>query len=356
MIDLNGLKETPHRRLNPLTGDWVLVSPHRAQRPWQGQTEREPEEHALRYDPLCYLCPGNERAGGIHNPAYGSTFVFDNDFAAMKLAAPQVQLHGDTGLLQAEAEPGVCRVVCFSPRHDLTLANMDIPSIRSVIDVWAAQYRDLGAIPEINHVQIFENRGEMMGCSNPHPHGQIWANHTLPNEPRKEQMALRDYQERNRSCLLCDYVEVERSAGERVVCENEHFVVLVPFWAVWPFEVLLCSRNHVADITVLDDPARNALADILKRITTRYDNLFETAFPYTMGFHQQPTDGTHYPEWHLHGHYYPPLLRSATVKKFMVGYELLDAPQRDITPELAAERLRNLSEQHYRNGNHQAGD
>ena len=353
MIDLDGLKDTPHRRLNPLTGDWVLVSPHRAQRPWQGQTERQPEEKVLRYDPLCYLCPGNERAGGVRNPRYDSTFVFDNDFAAIKLDVPHVRLHGDTrGLLHAESEPGICRVVCFSPRHDLTLGNMDVDAIRSVIDVWVAQYLELAAMPEINHVQIFENRGEMMGCSNPHPHGQIWANYTLPNEPRKEQAALIEYQNRNQSCLLCDYLELERVVAERIVCENEHFVVLVPFWAVWPFEVLLCSRSHVADLSALDDSGRNALADILKRIATRYDNLFETSFPYTMGFHQQPTDESPHPEWHLHAHYYPPLLRSSTVKKFMVGYELLDAPQRDITPELAADRLRNLSEHHYSNGNH----
>jgi len=357
MIDLTKIRDVPHRRFNPLTRDWMLVSPHRAQRPWQGQTERQPEERELRYDPHCYLCPGNERAGGARNPQYDSTFVFNNDFAALKSDVPHAEVgDGGKGLLVAETEPGVCRVVCFSPRHDMTLTQMDVPAIRKVVDLWADEYRELGATPEINHVQIFENRGEMMGCSNPHPHGQIWANKTIPNVPCLEQASLIEYSHRNQSCLLCDYVELERAAGERIVCENEHFLALVPFWAIWPFELMLCSKFHVADLGGLDDTARTALADIVKRITTRYDNLFETSFPYTMGFHQQPTDGLHHPEWHLHAHYCPPLLRSATVRKFMVGYELLDTPQRDITPEHAAERLRSLSEQHYRNGNTHAGE
>ena len=355
MIDLRPVRDVPHRRFNPLTGDWVLVSPHRYQRPWQGQTERQPEERGLRYDPHCYLCPGNQRAGGVQNPTYGSTFVFDNDFAAMMPNVAPVCVT-DKGLLRAETEPGVCRVVCFSPRHDLTLAEMDVNSIHKVVETWAEQYRELGGMASINYVQIFENRGEMMGCSNPHPHGQIWANHTIPNEPLKEQSTQTEYLARKHSCLLCDYVQLERAAGERLTSENEHFVALVPFWAVWPFEVMLCSKAHVADLAALDNAGRNALADIVKRITIRYDNLFQASFPYTMGFHQQPTDGKPHAEWHLHAHYLPPLLRSATVRKFMVGYELLDAPQRDISPEAAAERLRNLSEQHYRNGPSHAGD
>lgn len=357
MIDISHINETPHRRLNPLTGDWVLVSPHRAQRPWQGQTERQPEERGLRYDPHCYLCPGNRRAGGVQNPKYESTFVFDNDFAAMKPSvSASLTAQGEQGLLVAEAEPGICRVVCYSPRHDLTLTDMDLLSIRSVVDVWADQYRELGADPQINHVQIFENRGEMMGCSNPHPHGQIWANRTLPNEPRKEQAAQTDYLLRNQRCLLCDYIELERSSGERIVCENDRFIAIVPFWAAWPFELLLCSRSHLSDIAALDTESRAALADLLKRITIRFDNLFEASFPYTMGFHQRPTDGVPHPEWHFHAHFLPPLLRSATLRKFMVGYELLDAPQRDITPEYAADRLRSLSDQLYRSGKSQAGD
>ena len=357
MIDVSALRESPQRRRNPLTGDWVLVSPHRTQRPWQGHTEHRPQERGLRYDPHCYLCQGNVRAGGVRNPSYESTFVFDNDFAAMKPAGSSARVDdGEKGIMIAEAEPGLCRVVCFSPRHDLSLAEMDVHAVRSVVDVWVEQYCELGAMPLINHVQIFENRGEMMGCSNPHPHGQIWTNHTIPNEPRKEQSALVEYQQRHHSCLLCDYVELERATGERVVCQNEHFIALVPFWAVWPFELLLCSRDHVADLAALDEPARDGLADMLKRITARYDNLFHSSFPYTMGFHQRPTDGADHPESHLHAHYFPPLLRSATVRKFMVGYELLAAPQRDITPESAAEQLRSLSEQHYRCGKMQAGD
>jgi UDPglucose--hexose-1-phosphate uridylyltransferase len=338
-MEMPSWKQQPHRRYNPLTREWVLVSPQRTERPWQGQVERRPEVAQPPYEPSCYLCPGNARAGGARNPAYTSTFVFENDFAALRAGTPPVTWNQD-GLLVAEGEPGLCRVVCFSPRHDLTLARMSVEDIRRVVDVWIGQYRELGALPFIDCVQIFENRGEMMGCSNPHPHCQVWANRALPNEPAKEQQAQAAHLAERHSCLLCDYLKLEEQAGERLVCANQWFAAVVPFWAVWPFETLLISRRHATALDQLDDAAKTGLADILKRLTTRYDNLFEVSFPYSMGFHQRPTDGEPHPEWHLHAHYYPPLLRSATVRKFMVGYEMLAMPQRDITPEAAAARLR----------------
>src|SRR5450755_2289910 len=272
------LQEHTHRRYNPLTREWVLVSPHRNQRPWQGQTEPAALQNEADYDPACYLCPENVRAGGHRNPAYVAPFVYDNDFPALLPDSPAG--HVDTnGLLVAESERGICRVVCFSPHHNLTLANMATEQIHLVVDTWADQFGQLIAYRDISHVLIFENRGEMMGCSNPHPHAQIWANQTIPNVPRLEQESLAEYRHRNGSCLLCDYVELERAASERIVCENEHFLALVPFWAIWPFEVMLCSKSNVADLGGLDDCARTSLADILKRITTRYDNLFESPFP-----------------------------------------------------------------------------
>lgn len=341
----------PHRRHNPLTDEWILVSPHRTARPWQGQVEDRPPEVRPRYDPSCYLCPGNLRAGDARNPEYEGTFVYDNDFPALLPEAPTVAVD-EGGLLRARSERGICRVICFSPRHDLTLPEMDLPDLRRVVDVWAQQTENLGRRQFINYVQIFENRGAMMGSSNPHPHGQIWANETVPEEPAREQAAQRRYREDRGNCLLCDYLALEVAAEDRLVCANDHFVALVPFWATWPFETVVLSRRHSPSIPDLDGLERDALADILKRLTTRYDNLFRVPFPYTMGFHQEPSDAPDigHPEWHLHAHFYPPLLRSATVRKFMVGYEMLANAQRDLTPEQAAERLRDLSEVHYRAG------
>jgi UDPglucose--hexose-1-phosphate uridylyltransferase len=347
-VELEELLSKSHRRYNPLTRDWILVSPNRTQRPWQGQTEKRADASSPAYDPDCYLCPGNARAGGQRNPTYSGTFVFDNDFASLQADLPNLTVDkSGKNLLLAAAESGRCRVICFSPRHDLTLAQMGLADISEVIEVWAREYVNLGDLSDINHVQIFENRGALMGCSNSHPHGQIWATQTVPNEPRKEQESFADYLREHRSCLLCDYLSLELAAGDRIVCRNDFFLVVVPFWAIWPFETLLLSRRHVSDITALGATERIALADILKRLTTRYDNFFQTSFPYSMGFHQRPTDGGEHPEWHFHAHFFPPLLRSATVRKFMVGFEMLASPQRDLTPELAAQRLRELPEQHY---------
>jgi UDPglucose--hexose-1-phosphate uridylyltransferase len=333
------LRQHPHRRYNPLTREWVLVSPQRTQRPWQGQIEESSKEELPEYDPNCYLCPSNTRAGGQSNPLYLSTFVFDNDFAALSTETPADKFE-ERGLLIAEGERGICRVMCFSPRHDLTISAMAHSDVRLVVDVWVDQYRELGSLPFINSVQIFENRGAMMGASNPHPHCQIWANANLPNETAKELAALNEYYSARRTCLLCDYLSLEVDNGVRLVCENESFVALVPFWAVWPFETLVMGRRHTTGLDQLNESERDGLADILKQVTSRYDGLFQTSFPYTMGFHQRPTDGADHAASHLHAHFYPPLLRSATVRKFMVGYEMLATPQRDITAEQAAARLR----------------
>ena len=337
---------TSHRRFNPLTREWVLVSPHRSQRPWQGQIERAAGPAPLAYDPECYLCPGNHRAHGAVNPAYAHTFVFDNDFPSLQQDAG-TEGTDEGGLIVAQAETGICRVICFSPRHDLTLARMAVDDIARVVRVWGEQYVELGAMPNINAVQIFENRGAMMGASNPHPHGQIWATHSLPNETAKELAAQSDYLRDHGSCLLCDYLKLEQKAGERIVFVNDHFTVLVPFWAIWPFETMVLPHRHIGGMDELTAAEARGLAEALSQLTIRYDNVFQTSFPYSMGFHPQPTDGKPHPEWHLHAHFYPPLLRSATVRKFMVGFELLGSPQRDLTAESAAERMRQIPAEHY---------
>ena len=339
------ITEDPHRRFNALTNQWVLVSPHRATRPWQGEVAKLQTEGQPAYDPDCYLCPGNARVGGVGNPKYDSTFVFENDFAALKLqtSADRFDLDGK-GLLVAEPEPGICRVLCFSPRHDLTLASMPSQQVEAVVRAWMEQFRELGDMKVIRHVQIFENRGAMMGASNPHPHGQIWATASIPDEPAKELVAQGAYLQSHGSCLLCDYIQLERREQTRVVCENDGFVAMVPFWALWPFETLVCSRRHIGSMNEFSSDEVGSLAAILQQVTSTYDKVFGVPFPYSMGFHQSPTDDTDHPEWHFHAHFYPPLLRSATIRKFMVGFEMLATPQRDITPETAAERLRELAD------------
>jgi UDPglucose--hexose-1-phosphate uridylyltransferase len=337
----------PHRRWNPLRQSWVMVSPHRTQRPWQGEVAQKTAPSAVTYDPACYLCPGNNRAGGAVNPPYDSTFTFVNDYAALLPDPQPVVERPASPLLVGEPARGLCKVLCFHPDHSLTLARMTKAEIRAVVDAWTREYEELAALGWIEYVQIFENRGAMMGASNPHPHGQIWSTGFVPDEPAAEARAQREHLDHTGRCLLCDYVSAEHAAGERVIFENEHFAALVPWWAVWPFEVLLVSKRHASAMPEFSSDERDGLADALKRLTTRYDNLFETSFPYTMGFHQAPADGAKHPEWHFHAHFYPPLLRSATVRKFMVGFEMLGMPQRDITPESAAERLRACSEVHF---------
>jgi UDPglucose--hexose-1-phosphate uridylyltransferase len=333
----------PHVRFNPLLREWVQVSPGRTDRPWQGQVEAVARAQAPEFDPDCYLCPGNKRVDGKQNPQYESTFVFDNDFPALGQSALDAH-YDESGLLVARAERGICRVLCFSPRHDRSLSRMTAGEIRSIVDAWIAEYVSLAKEPDINYVTIFENRGAMMGASNPHPHCQIWATATIPNEPAKEAASLAAYRDRYGECLLCAYLKTESRLKERLVFENEEFVVLVPFWAVWPFETLLISRSHVCSIETLEERRRNELALALKDITVRYDNLFDCPFPYSMGFHQRPSDGRPHQEFHLHAHFYPPLLRSADIRKFMVGFEMLGTPQRDTTPEAAASRLREAGE------------
>jgi len=333
--------ERPHRRLNPLTGEWVLVSPQRTQRPWQGKVEQEATRAAVQYDPSCYLCPGNERAGGIRNPQYTSTFAFDNDFPALTRSSEGGSLN-EKDLLVAAPERGVCRVMCFSPRHDLSIPSMELAALKTVVEAWRTEAISLRSLPFVKYVQIFENRGELMGASNPHPHCQIWAVENTPNEVSLEDHRQAEYAQAHSACLLCAYTLMEAN-GERVVCENESFLAAVPFWAVWPFEIIVLAKRHCSRLEDTTETEREHLGQILQNVTRRYDALFETPFPYTMGFHEQPQESAApAAAWHFHAHYYPPLLRSATIRKFMVGFELLAGPQRDITPEMAAARLREV--------------
>lgn len=336
-----GINANPHRRFNALSGEWVLVSPHRTMRPWHGRVEAGEASNRPQYDSGCYLCPGNVRANGEQNPQYEDCFAFDNDYAALLEDTPPIESDNES-FLKFESVDGKCRVLCFSPRHDLTLPQMEISAIRRVIDLWAAETEGLGK--RYRWVQVFENKGEIMGCSNPHPHGQIWAGTSLPNEPEKEDRQQRQFNSTQGGNLLLSYLDEEIAGGERVVLQNENWAALVPFWAIWPFEILLLPKRRVHRLPDLMDAERDSLADILKRLLTRYDNLFETSFPYTMGWHGAPYFDENIDHWQLHAHFYPPLLRSATVKKFMVGYEMLAEAQRDITPEQAAAHLRGLSD------------
>jgi UDPglucose--hexose-1-phosphate uridylyltransferase len=338
--------EHPHRRYNPLNGEWVLVSPHRAKRPWQGQTEKPQQNNRPSYDPTCYLCPGNQRAQGPVNEKYTSTFVFTNDFSALLPDTPDGEL--TDGLFIAKAEQGISRVLCFSPDHSLTIPEMEAVDIEKVIELWCNEYQTIGSQSFINHVQIFENKGSVMGCSNPHPHGQIWAQSSIPVEVEKEQIQQSQYFKQHGRTLLSDYLTQELKKQDRIIAENNTFVCLTPFWAVWPFETMILPKRPVTRITDLTEDEKMDFAAMYQKLTIKYDNLFLTSFPYSAGIHQALTDGQEHPEWHMHMHFYPPLLRSASVKKFMVGYEMMANAQRDITAEQSAQRLRELPTIHYK--------
>lgn len=334
------LEDHPHRRFNILTEEWVLVSPHRTKRPWQGKTESNEKKKQLSYDPECYLCPTNTRISGDVNDDYKHTNVFTNDFGALLSDTPAFEF--SEGLLKAEGESGICKVICFSPDHSLTLPDMSVPALVEVVTTWQHEFTDLGALSNINYVQIFENKGSIMGCSNPHPHGQIWAQHSIPTEIEKKTKTQKIFFEKEGKSLLKQYIDQEIKDGTRIISENEFFVTLVPFWAVWPYEAMIVPKRPMSNINEMTSEEKEGFAEQLKQLTQKYDRLFDTSFPYSSGIHQAPTDGESYEEWHWHMSFYPPLLRSATIKKFMVGYEMFAMPQRDVTAEFAAAQLKSL--------------
>ncbi|MBI3379189.1 UDP-glucose--hexose-1-phosphate uridylyltransferase [Candidatus Gottesmanbacteria bacterium] len=338
MIDLSATA-FPHRRYNPLLKEWVLVSAQRMKRPWKGNRERKITPNPLKFDPLCYLCPGNKRTINLYNPQYKNIFIFDNDFPALLPDTPNIY-YKEYQLLNAQSEKGICRVICYSPRHDLTLATMETKGIEKIAQAWKQQYEELSAYSFIKYVQIFENHGEMMGTSNFHPHGQIWASSSIPTVVMREQESQYEYYDKHKQTLLSDYLALELKEKIRIIFENAHFVVLVPFWATWPFETLIISRKPYSSILQLNKSELSSLADALKQITVSYNRLFNISFPYSMGIHQSPTDGKNHEEWHFHMHFFPPLLRGPAIRKFMVGYEMFAESQRDITPEEAAKLLR----------------
>ncbi len=347
LINMFDLKEHSHTRKNILTGDWILVSPHRMKRPWQGKVEELPNDDRPSYEPTCNLCPGNERSDGTINPAYENSFIFTNDFSALLTETENGEVNVYE-LLLAKSESGICRVICFSPDHSLTLPLMSEAEIINVIELWQKEFSDLASNSTIKYIQIFENKGEIMGCSNPHPHGQIWASSSIPLELAKETNEQKKYFDKNKTSLLSNYLNLELKLQERIILENEHFVALVPFWAVWPFETMIISKRHIQNILQFTSEEKKYFALILKELTTKYDNLFNISFPYSAGMHQAPVNNGAHEEWHWHMHFYPPLLRNASVKKFMVGYEMLANPQRDITAEVAAIMLRELSTNHFK--------
>ena len=339
-MENTNLQDYSHKRFNILTGEWVLVSPHRAKRPWQGQNEEISTEKRPEHDESCYLCARNTRISGDVNPDYKDVFVFTNDFAALQKDSPSFNVND--GLFQAKSETGICKVICFSPDHSKSLAEMEVEDIAKVVKAWQEEYTELGNNDMINYVQIFENKGAVMGCSNPHPHGQIWSQSTLPNEVDKKDKHQKAYFDKNKTSLLGDYLQQELKAKERIIFENDDFVVLIPFWAVWPFEAMIAPKKVKKNILELSEVEAKNYAEAISVITKAYDKLFNTSFPYSSGIHQAPTNGEANEHWHFHMSFYPPLLRSATVKKFMVGYEMFGSPQRDITAEIAAKRLKDL--------------